>query len=80
MQVCGAACPYSAPAELGPATLGPDVMLGPRKCPAVFSDLWVRSAGFSFSEQGEGLPPVFLVTYLHSPQVCEPHLGCAQSS
>lgn len=31
--------PFSAPAELGPATLGPDVMFGPQKCPAMLSVL-----------------------------------------
>lgn len=73
----------NALAELGPATFGLDVVLGTQMCPAMFS----VPAGMggvcsvSFSEQGERrLPPVLGVTYLCSPQVCEPHLCGAQSS
>lgn len=68
-------------AELGPAPPGPDVVLETQKCPAMSSDLlgWVGSAVFAFSEQGE-TPSHVPVTSLRCPQVCEPHLCCAQSS
>lgn len=72
----------NALAELGPATFGPDGVLGTQMCPDVLSTCWYGwgVCSVSFSEQGERLSPVLWVTYLCSSQVCEPHLCGAQSS